>query len=94
MNISIMIRSRQIKILAISCFLSICPRLSQFNALVSSLREYPLFDFLLMTNVTMSDRSELKHKYPSGASMRRMEKDATKNTAGISSYFAADWDTI
>ena len=38
----------------------------------------------------MTDRSELKRKYPSGASKRKKKKDATKNTAGISSYFAAD----
>ena len=37
----------------------------------------------------MRDRSELKRKYPSGASKRKKKKDGTKNNAGISPYFAA-----
>ena len=41
----------------------------------------------------MRDRSELKRKKPSRVSQRKKKKDATKTTAGISSYFAADSGT-
>ena len=39
-----------------------------------------------IANVNMSGRSEMKRKYPSGASKRKKKKDATKNTSGISTY--------
>ena len=38
----------------------------------------------------MSDRSELKRKYPSGASKRKKKTDDTKNTSRISSHFSGD----
>ena len=36
----------------------------------------------------MSGRSEMKRKYPSGASKRKEKKDAKKNTSRISTYFS------
>ena len=36
----------------------------------------------------MSGRSEMKRKYPSGASKRKKKKDATKNTSRTSIYFS------
>ena len=36
----------------------------------------------------MSGRSEMKRKYPSGASERKKRKDDTKNTSRISTYFS------
>ena len=36
----------------------------------------------------MSGLSEMKRKYPSGASKRKKKKDATKNTSCISTYFS------
>ena len=36
----------------------------------------------------MSGLSEMKRKYPSGASKRKKKKDATKNTSRISTYFS------
>ena len=41
-----------------------------------------------IANVNMSGRSEMKRKYPSGASKRKKKKDATKNTSRISTQFS------
>ena len=41
-----------------------------------------------IANANMSGLSEMKRKYPSGASKRKKKKDATKNTSCISTYFS------
>ena len=41
-----------------------------------------------IANVNMSGRSEMKRKYPSGASKQKKKKDATENTSRISTQFS------